>query len=963
MLSNRIKKLVLESKKDIFENILNNNSTEDIAYLIYRFFITSNFLVKNNFLSEDFKRDYESLFSDFSDKKNILHRFYNGLKNKFFFMFKDIDYIFEHISDCLLNNESKLYNLLFRNNDIWNDVEIIGWLYQFYNAEIKKNILNQKRTVKDDEIKYVTQFFTPKWIVQYMVQNTLGKLILERDESISELSKNWHYFIKEDFKTLNDKTFSIEKLKIIDPAFGTGHIICYLYDFLEQIYKFYDYNISSIPIYILDNLYFMDIDNYSSELGLFCLNLKCLRTDENFNNKNFKPNIIVFNDYENFNNLNILGSIFKSNEEDEKVISELKFLNQKYDILITNPPYMGKRYINKILKKYLIKNYKLSQSDLFGAFIEKGFELVKYDGYLAYMTSFVWMFIKSYEKLREDILKNRHLESLIRLEYAGFSDATVPICTFILKNKFQNKKGFYFDLEKIPGKIEQNEKFLKALKNKDFFHSNLSKLLNLSEFPIAFWLDEEVINILNSKKKLEDCCEIKQGMATSNNKKYIRYWWELNKSEINFSVKNLSEDYYSWVPYNKGGDYRKWYGNQLFVINFENNGKEIKEEVIRRYPYLTNPEYVVKNQKYFLKEGITWSFVSSANFGVRYIEKGFIFDVAGSMIFPDKKDLYYLLGLLSSKLSFDLLESINPTMNYQVGDLKKLPIFDSDEQTKSIIENIVKENIDISKQDWDNKEVSWNYTSNPILKYKKDNQNLIDSIKEYKIIKTKNYKKIFENEYKLNVLFSDVYNLNEKIAKKDIENKLTIKKFDEKDELECLISHITGNILGRYEKNKKDFIFLKNDDLKKDDIIIYEKEIETLFGKSDRNINYISKIFSRSGQKSLKNYLIKNFKKSHLIMFHQTPIYWVFTSGKSKYLNFIVYYHEFLKNSEKVLSEIFNLSYKEKEFLLNSTCHENKIIKEIDTFMNKLNLLINNNIELNYKDGIKLNYKKFENII
>ena len=404
------------------------------------------------------------------------------------------------------------------------------------------------------------------------------------------------------------------------------------------------------------------------------------------------------------------------------IINQAEILAKKYDCVVANPPYMGGKGLNPALKNFLKINYTKFNSDLFSTFIVRNSGLSKYDGYLGFMSPFVWMFISSYEKLRDIVINQQAITSLVQLEYSGFDGATVPICTFTLKNRpQQNFIGSYIRLSDFRGSENQAPKTLEAIQNPDcgwYYQAQTIDFRKIPGSPIAYWVSERVKTIFEEGEPLANIAPAKIGMRTGNNERFLRFWHEVSANQLALGFKNAIEAEKSekkWFPYNKGGSFRKWYGNNEYVVNWLNNGHEIKENTIANYPQLSwdNLGWKISNEKYYFLPAITWTATSSSHFGVRKSFEGFLFDVKGSCCFPEPKSYELILGFLASKQVRFFLKFLNPTIEYQTRDIGNLPIIESilNDENSVEIKNCVKKLIEISKYDWDNYEISWDFSS------------------------------------------------------------------------------------------------------------------------------------------------------------------------------------------------------------------------------------------------------------
>ena len=693
------------------------------------------------------------------------------------------------------------------------DVEVIGWLYQYYISEKKDEVfanVKKGKKVQSSEIPAVTQLFTPHWIVKYMVQNSLGRFWLNSHPK-SSLKDKMEYYVQADADPPNQNkgatasantdadppnqkngatasastdadplyekngasasasTASVgspEEIKFCDPCCGSGHILTYAFELLYDIYSEEGYDPIEIPRLIISkNLFGIEIDERASELAAFALTMKAREKDKYWFSRGIDPNIchlvnISFDDNEiehyidecgrdiftlnfyqmlsQFENADTFGSLIVPVEQDiegirdalnakdfsgdvflapthKKVLTLLKqadYLSTKYQVVVTNPPYMGKGMSDK-LSKYLQVNYKDYKSDLFSAFIIRNLELCLPGGQLGFMTPFVWMFISSYEKLRYHLIEKTCITSLIQLEYSGFEGATVPICTFTLENSIKpNYKGGFIKLSDFRGSENQAPKTLQAIANPDcgyFFRIASSEFKKIPGAPIAYWVSEKIRDIFATSKPLGSLSNAKQGLATADNDRFLRFWFETDFCRIGFGMGSRQEAKNSgkkWFPYNKGGEFRKWYGNQEYVVNWENDGEEIRAFTFEN----GKQRSVVRNPDFYFKESVSWTLLSSSYFGVRYNPKGSIFDVNGMSCFSSVT--LNVLGLMTSIMCSEFLKIINPTLAFQVGDIQKIPFL---EVVLSLSVNHIENEIFIGKSDWDSYETSWDFQQLPLL--------------------------------------------------------------------------------------------------------------------------------------------------------------------------------------------------------------------------------------------------------
>lgn len=596
-------------------------------------------------------------------------------------------------------------------SDIWD----ISAAFSYYNydkrIEIKKQKYSRKR-INSKDVHIATQFFTPKWIVQYIIDNSVGSFFQIANEDITHKKNKFHTKID---------------IKIFDPAIGTGNMFFYTYDLLEKEYIERGFDKKEIPKLILSSFYGLDIDKRAVEIAKKLLLKKAGLQQFDFNIYYFEDvdeNFIEFAKENNHINLyktlillkhnREIGSIIKLpqgieeeikkidknilNENEKNIINIINILIEKYDVIVMNPPYLASSDYNDNIKEYVFENYKQVKQDLFAVFIMRAFNFLKKNGYLGIVCPYNWMFIKSFTYLREYIIKYKGITNLMQLSFDGYSSAVVFLSAFVLANK-NVEKGLYIKLTSFKGK-EQEYYLQNALQNDCNYKYiiNQARFLQLPYYQIIYWTSEKFIDNFKNKK-LKDFIDIRQGMATGNNKKFLKKIEEVDENEIAFSatsIKNFDETEKKYALYNKGGKYRKWYGNINYVINFEKDSRKILEKSGNRMP----------SREFYFKECITWTLVSSkGKFGARYSNNS-VFDVGGSCGFFKEGScvsLYVVLGFLCSNVASYYLNALNPTLNVQVGDIKNLPFIVPDNSLQKKIEELVKENISLSKKDWYNR--------------------------------------------------------------------------------------------------------------------------------------------------------------------------------------------------------------------------------------------------------------------
>lgn len=688
-------------------------------------------------------------------------------------MFEPIsDYTELLFPDGLLREDSVLAMLAEVKEENWADIQVIGWLYQYYISQKHDEIVDiNGGAIQKNDIPAATCLYTTDWVVQYMVENSLGRVWLEGHPD-DTLRRQWRFYMDEmpqdeqteaelaKLRTANQE-LTPEQLSIFDPCMGSGHILDYAFDVLMDIYRVQGYTdrdaVSSI---VENNLFGLDIDGRAVQMASFSIMMQACKYDKRFLKRKIHPHVYEITEWAEDDELNILpkwsaeekrtaqllkdtfanakefGSMIaicpelcdlleklpeNAFEEDEQVtlndqsailvqlLKQAKLLAGKYHAVVSNPPYMNK--FSKEMKKFIQENYSEYKSDLFAVFMYRNFGFCKAGGFSAFMSPFVWMFIKSYENLRTYILKRKSITTLIQMEYSAFEEATVPICTFVLRNAPIHYTGNYLRLSDFKGGMDvQRQKVLEAQETEKCAYRFSARQDNFEKIPgapVAYWVSEAVTSIFSENFSIGEISDVKIGMGTGKNDVFLREWWEIACEKIDFnlnSIEGLKTTSARYFPYNKGGDYRLWYGNLQEVLWFDENGRKLMNTM--------SGHRENGGMNFYCKSGLTWSFISSSRFGVRFMPQGCFFDVAGSALFTQTEKEWYILGFLCSNVCEFILKTLNPTMNYQAGNIKSLPIvFDKETQ----IESKAEMNVAISKDDWDSFETSWDFKKHPLI--------------------------------------------------------------------------------------------------------------------------------------------------------------------------------------------------------------------------------------------------------
>lgn len=678
-------------------------------------------------------------------------------------------------------------------NDIpesdWQDaVQIVGWLYQYYNTEPKEQVFaNLKKNIKisAENIPAATQLFTPDWIVRYMVENSLGRLWSEGHPDFDK--SEWKYYLDEapqepqvaqQLAELRKGYAALtpEDIKCIDPCMGSGHILAYLFDVLMQIYRSAGYTDRDAAASIVEhNLYGLDIDDRAAQMAYFVVMMKGCHYDSRFLRRHLKPHVYAIQEsgeltadalgrlgkqestaralLDGFKNAKEYGSILQPKVTQAELdalqeqlrevdgasdmgsftdqfvagqllrvlcplVEQARMLVQKYDVVVTNPPYMGSSGMNARLSDYVKKYYPDSKSDLFAVFIERCAQMDKRGGYQAMITQHAWMFLSSFEKLRAK-LQLIDTVNMAHLGARGFDEIggeVVQTTSFVMRSSHtKGYKGTYCRLIDGDSEKVKAEMFVSGENRYVAEQDNFSKIPGS---PVAYWVSVAFLKSFEGKT-IEDYSFAGIGMRTGDNSRFLRHWYEVAKDNMIIGCKSKNEQIVShcrWVPYNKGGEFRRWYGNNEYVVNWLNDGEEIKENTRRTYPELgDNLGWKISNEQYYYKKGITWSGITSSKCSFRVYEEGFIFDSGANGLFTYDEDMrYYIAACLNNTIALYTLGVINPTLNNGAGTIRKIPVI-LDEERKDIVDNFVEDNISISKSDWDSFETSWDFKRHPLV--------------------------------------------------------------------------------------------------------------------------------------------------------------------------------------------------------------------------------------------------------
>lgn len=970
-------------------------------------------------------------------------------------------------------------------------VEIIGWLYQYYNTEPKNEtfaLLKKNVKITKERIPSATQLFTPDWIVRYMVENSLGRLVIsgqlvvdsgqslvdseeERIAKEKELAERfgWKYYlpeakqdadVREQLNQLTTNNYSPETIKVIDPCMGSGHILVYAFDVLMQIYTQMGYTDKDAALSILENnLYGLDIDKRAFQLAYFAVLMKArqyhkfilkkqpqchiyaIAESNGINMKHLayfgaqldelaKPvalnqmqeliatlhdakeygSIISVADYDwdllhqfaaEFDisgEMNLFDSfgIEATQQRLQELVAVGEVLAQKYEVVVTNPPYMGSSGMGAKLSAYVKQNYPDSKSDLFAVFMERADNIVSENGFTSLITMESWMFLSSFEKLRVKINKNKTIINMVHMPYLGKGGTSLGInfgtAAVIMKKghiKDYNAQYEYTVYYECDG---NGVPFVFPTKNERWKVAKQENFAKIPGAPVAYWVSKELIGDFDNGLLLSDFGKPSQGMSTCDVNRFTRLWFEPSVYETNIKEKN---NIHKWVKYNKGGEYRKWYGNREYLVFWNNDGHIMQEEGA-----------LLRNRAYYFKSFIAWTKVSSANTGFRFFEDYFLFDGAGGTLFLyDESNIPVFLGLLNSTVAAKILNVISPTLNFNENHIGSIPVIEMSNEDKSKVTELVYQNIYISKSDWDAFETSWDFSKHPLLRNK---PTISEAYAEWEAECNARFAQLKANEEELNRIFIDIYGLQDELTPEVEDKDVTVRKADLQRDIKSLLSYAVGCMFGRYsldveglayaggawdeskyvtfKPDEDNVIPITDEDYFEDDIIgRLIAWLKVVYGAEtlEENLRFIADALGTSGdtaRQKIRNYFLKDFFKDHCKIYQKRPIYWLYDSGKQNGFKALIYMHrydadtsgqvraEYLGKMEETYESEINrmqdimdngagrevaLAGKRKE-KLQKQLHE---CRDYDAVLGHIALA---SIAIDLDDGVKVNYVKVQ---
>ncbi len=947
-------------------------------------------------------------------------------------------------------------------------VEIIGWMYQYYNTEPKDKVfaaLKKNVKITKENIPAATQLFTPHWIVRYMVENSLGRLWIEGHPD-DDLRQCWEYYLDEAEQEpqvqaqleeirAGCREISPEDIRIIDPCMGSGHILVYAFDVLMQIYSAQGYSERDAAKLIVEkNLWGLDIDRRAYQLAYFAVMMKARQYNRRILTSGIKPNLFVIDDnraltpeiieyiadgdskiaadlrsisndltnareYGSIINvqpvdfsglIERIGVIAQSDElnliamENKRIVCEkilplvkqAQTLSQKYDVVCTNPPYMGGSGMNSVLSEYVKRCYSEAKSDLFAAIIIKCLEFTKQNGYSSLVTMQSWMFLSSFEEMRTKLLTLNTLTTLMHMENMVMGIAFGTAVSVFRKGAVKGYKGTYNQIKLADIENAKPKSFPVA--GNRFAQVSSDNFSKIPGMPVAYWVSVNTINAFD-KPKLESGVNAVKGLDTCDNDTFVRFWNEVDIHNINFSARS-SEDTFEakWYPYCKGGGYSKWYGFMDKVVDWKDDGNILRNLRDSNGKIKSRPQ----NIRYYFKEGLTWSTITSYKLSLRYMNHC-IFGGGGSAMFMSS-NLYYNLCFVNSKVTEYFLSFMNPTLNFLVGDILGLPII-IDESKKEVVESLARNNINISKIDWDSFEPSWDFKTHPLLK---PVPLISEAFAQWSDECEKRFTRLKSNEEELNRIFIDIYGLQDELTPEVEEKDVTVRRADLTRDIKSLVSYAVGCMFGRYSLDVEGLAYaggewdgskyktfipdpdncipVTDEEYFRDDIVVrFVDFIRTVYGADtlEENLTFIADALGTRGNTSrerIRNYFLNDFIKDHIKMYQKRPIYWMFDSGKQNGFRALVYMHrwnadttgnvrvEYLHKLQRIYeNEIRQAqdvaetgSGREVSAAQKRIEKLTKQLKETHDFDEKIAHLALSRIDIDLDDGVKVNYEKVQ---
>ena len=1121
--------LIVKINQDGFEQVM-----EEVAYTWFNRFTALRFMEVNNYLpshtrvftnengefkpqilADAIQLDLEGLNMDKvfelkdANKTEELYKYLlitqcNALSGILPRMFQRLsDYTELLLPDYLLRERSVIEQMiaLIPEEDWTDQVQIIGWLYQYYNSEKKDDVfaaLKKNVKITKENIPAATQLFTPDWIVRYMVENSLGRLWLEGHPDVKEQflpteeeqsayadgnrdpeDTKWHYYLEEaeqepevqaQLAEIRKEYAALtpDQLKVIDPCCGSGHILAYMFDVLMKIYESYGYTTrEAVGSIVESNLYGLDIDERAAQLAYFAVMMKARQYDRRFFSRGIQPHVYAIVESNHIDQFAVdyfcngdaklkaavdtilselhdakeYGSILTVTQQDwsalydrfaeitedinmsrETALRELlplvqvaEVLAQKYDAVVTNPPYMSSSNMGAVLLKYVKKQYADGKNDMFSVFMQKNMELTKKNGFIGMITMHSWMFLSRYQSLRLQLL-NYTLENVLHLGARAFEDIggeVVQTASFVIRKS--NLFDYIGKFEKLT-ELSDSEEKLKNYNNKELIYCcHQNNYLHMVDNIIAYWISEKIGYHFSNTHLLGKAADCRQGIATGNNDLFLRFWHEVDYRKIGFNIESQEQFFESkklYAPYNKGGSFRRWFGNREYVIKMD----------YTNYNLLLTMGNHLPSRQYYFQSGITWNDLSTALYCARYVDKGFVFDAAGPTCFytGDKK---YLLGLLNSNVAQAFLNVICQGLHYSTGHIPNIPFILNRE---SEVNNIVLTNLQMSKKDWDSFETSWDFQYHPLLRKVSTTAEAFD---QWQAECDDRFNQLKANEEELNRIFIDIYGLQDELTPEVEDKDVTVRKADLSRDIRSFISYAVGCMFGRYSIYKEGLIYaggkwnyndyenmawiaegkpevlsfyskthffpdqdniipICDDEYFVDDIVHkFIEFVSVVYGTEnlDENIKFIADALSGKGQPKdvIRNYFLNDFYKDHCKIYQKRPIYWLFDSGKKNGFKALIYMHRYQPDTiarirtdyvheqqSRYRTAMADLEKRIENAAAGERVKLNKEMnklqaqaEEIRVYEEKIHHLADQMISIDLDDGVKHNYAIFKDVL
>ncbi len=999
------------------------------------------------------------------------------------FLFEGIDDETELVlPENLLHSDSIIRKLVDASDpEDWQEVEVLGWLYQFYISERKDEVMARKSAVPTEDIPAVTQLFTPHWIVRYIVENSLGRLwLLNRPESL--LRARMPYYIEGEPETDFLRVSRPEDIRLCDPAVGSGHMLTYAFDLLYVIYEEEGYAPSEIPALILrNNLHGLDICPRATQLAELALAFKAReKSNRFFRPENLiRPRILALQDVhfaENelrgyiealqlgdlfdepmlrllhqFEEATTFGSLIQPCLDEQeivfsrgfielkdlgghlflhethlkvlRVLEQAEALSQRYHVTVMNPPYLGGRQMNPAVKAFSDKNYRNSKADLFAMFIERAFSLAISKGFTGMVTMQSWMFLSTFEALRQDLLRNRTMHNMAHLGARAFDTIggeVVQATAFIYENTVSNDRVAIF-LRLIDGQSESEKASAcrEAIANPTcswLFRASSNDFAKVPGTPIAYWLSRGIREIFSAGARLGSTAETRKGMVTARNDVYVRFWYEPSLSRCGLDKFPSSESAMGsglkWFSYIKGGPYRKWFGNRLFVVDWEENGIRLQTT---RHPTENRVWATNFNLDYIFRPNVNWGDITGGSFAARASSGGELFDATGLSCFPPTQLRPYVLGFLNSCLVDICLQALNPTLHFQAGNIADLPFHPEITDGLQSVAGLVDTAVSLARADWDNFETSWDFLDLPLIRPGTKGATLAATWEAWRDKCDVAIRRMQKLETENNRLFIAAYGLDGELQPEVPEEQITLARADKRRDMAAFLSFAIGCMMGRYSLDKRGLILANSGDSLSEYLAMVGKPLDgltfipdedgiipVLDGEWFRNdivarvhaflratfaeatLETNLRFIEESLGKDLRKYVLTDFYKDHLQVYKKRPIYWLFSSGKERAFQALVYLHRYHEGTlsrmrteyvipllGKIASRIDQLAGDIQK--ATSTSHLKKLEKERDTlqrqrtelqaFDEKLRHYADQRIQLELDEGVKVNYGKFGDLL